>query len=83
MDDWYKMYVLRTGFVANISDPCLYIANQNTQIYGRLDDDGIWRDPKDGSELEDMGGRKSGPSAIISGLAGTLRRVQGKGGFGT
>jgi len=56
-------------------------ANQNTHIYGRLDDDGIWRDPKDGSLLEDMGATKGGPLSSLKGLSGALKRVQGKGGF--
>jgi len=56
-------------------------ANQNTHIYGRLDDDGIWRDPKDGSLLEDMGTTKGGPLSSLKGLSGALKRVQGKGGF--
>jgi hypothetical protein len=52
-------------------------ANQNTHIYGRLDDDGIWRDPKDGSLLEDMGSTKAGTfSSTIKGLVGAVKRVQ-------
>lgn len=52
-------------------------ANQNTHIYGRLDDDGIWRDPKDGSLLEDMGSTHGGGlSGTLKGLSGALKRVQ-------
>lgn len=55
-----------------------YIANQNTHLYGRLDEkDGIWRDPKDGSLLEDMGSTKGGGvSGLIKGLTGAVKRVQ-------
>jgi len=52
-------------------------ANQNTHIYGRLDEDGIWRDPKDGSVLDDMGSLKEGGLAsTVQGLVGSLKRVQ-------
>ena len=52
-------------------------ANQNTHIYGRLDEDGIWRDPKDGSVLDDMGSLKGGGLAsTVQGLVGSLKRVQ-------
>ncbi|KIM79061.1 hypothetical protein PILCRDRAFT_823914 [Piloderma croceum F 1598] len=57
-------------------------ANQNTHIYGRLDEDGIWRDPKDGSLLDDMGSTKGGSiSGTMKGLVGAVKRVQGTGGF--
>jgi len=57
-------------------------ANQNTHIYGRVDDDGIWRDPKDGSVLDDMGSTTGGTlTSTAKGLMGALKRVQGKGGF--
>lgn len=57
-------------------------ANQNTHIYGRLDDDGIWRDPEDGSVLDDMGSTKGGTfSSTAKGLVSAVKRVQGKGGF--
>jgi len=57
-------------------------ANQNTHIYGRVDEDGIWRDPKDGSVLDDMGSTKGGTLAgTAKGLVGAMKRVQGKGGF--
>ena len=51
-------------------------ANQNTHIYGRLDGDGIWRDPKDGSVLEDAGSTKGGVFSSLKGLSGALKRVQ-------
>jgi phosphatidylserine/phosphatidylglycerophosphate/cardiolipin synthase-like enzyme len=57
-------------------------ANQNTAKYGGpLAADGIWRDPKDGSVLEDAGNTKGGAKQIIKGIKGTIARVQGKGGF--
>lgn len=52
------------------------LANQNTHIYGRLDEDGIWRDPKDGSLLDDMGSTTGGPLSSLKGLSGALKRVQ-------
>jgi len=56
--------------------------NQNTHLYGRLDDDGVWRDPKDGSVLDDMGSTKpEGLLSIVKGLGNAVKRVQGKGGF--
>jgi hypothetical protein len=55
----------------------VFPANQNTHIYGRLDEDGIWRDPKDGSLLEDMGSTKGGSLAgTMKGLVGAVKRVQ-------
>ena len=51
-------------------------ANQNTHIYGRLDEDGIWRDPKDGSTLEDAGSTKGGIGTIAKGLVDAVKRVQ-------
>jgi hypothetical protein len=54
--------------------------NQNTALYGRLDDkEGVWKD-KDGNILEGKGGR-GGPVDIVKGLLGAVARVQGKGGF--
>ncbi|KAF8573891.1 hypothetical protein K439DRAFT_1373981, partial [Ramaria rubella] len=54
--------------------------NQNTALYGRVDDkDGLWRD-KDGTVLEGKGG-KGGPIEVVKGLFGAVARVQGKGGF--
>jgi len=55
----------------------MYAANQNTHIYGRVDEDGIWRDPKDGSVLDDMGSTKGGTLAgTAKGLVGAMKRVQ-------
>ncbi|KAG5636723.1 hypothetical protein H0H81_007090 [Sphagnurus paluster] len=52
-------------------------ANQNTHIYGRLDDDGIGRDPEDGSILDDMASTKGGTfSSTANGLVGAVKRVQ-------
>lgn len=52
-------------------------ANQNTHMYGQLDDDGIWRDPKDGSLLDDMGSTTGGTLASTAkGLMGAMKRVQ-------
>jgi len=57
-------------------------SNQNTHIYGRLDDDGIWRDPKDGSVLDDMGTTSGGSFvSTAKGLLNAVKRVEGKGGF--
>lgn len=63
-----------TYIYANLS--WSFLANQNTHIYGRLDEDGIWRDPKDGSLLDDMGSTKGGPLSSLKGLSGALKRVQ-------
>jgi hypothetical protein len=54
--------------------------NQNTSQVGRLQNDGIYRD-KNGDELTDGTGIKSGPSSIIKGVMGSIARVRGKGGF--
>lgn len=35
--------------------------NQNTLKYGRLSNDGIWRDPKTKETLEDAGSTKGDP----------------------
>ena len=56
-------------------------ANQNTLLYGKVDDkDGIWRD-KDGTEIEASGVRKAGPMGYIKGITGAIARVRGTGGF--
>ena len=55
----------------------MHAANQNTHIYGRVDEDGIWRDPEDGSVLDDMGSTKGGTLAgTAKGLVGAMKRVQ-------
>jgi hypothetical protein len=52
-------------------------SNQNTHIYGKVDEDGIWRDPKDGSMLESSG-VQTGPFSALKGLSDTVRRATGK-----
>jgi phosphatidylserine/phosphatidylglycerophosphate/cardiolipin synthase-like enzyme len=54
--------------------------NENTHLYGRLQNDGIWRD-KDGKEATDGTGVHSGISGLYKGVKGSILRVQGKGGF--
>ncbi|KAI8949054.1 phospholipase D/nuclease [Xylaria longipes] len=55
--------------------------NQNTGIYGAVDNkDGIWRDEQ-GKEVEGATGVDSGRFSWVHGFAGALKRVQGKGGF--
>lgn len=54
-------------------------ANQNTHAFGRVDErDGIWRDSKDRSLLEDTMGstRTGGIGAVARGLVDAVRRVQ-------
>ncbi|ORX36040.1 hypothetical protein BD324DRAFT_629933 [Kockovaella imperatae] len=57
-------------------------ANQNTKWYGRVGQDGTWRD-KDGKELP--GNEKSetpkGPMKSLVGVKGAIQRVRGEGGF--
>lgn len=54
--------------------------NQNTHLFGRVENDGIWRDEQN-RELTDSTGIKSGPSSVIKGVIGSINRVRGKGGF--
>ena len=55
-------------------------ANQNTLIFGRVDEkDGIWRD-KDGIEIKSSG-VGGGPFGKLKGLSGAVKRVRGTGGF--
>lgn len=54
--------------------------NENTHLYGKLGDDGIWRD-KDGNVATDGSGVTSGPKGLYMGIKGSILRVQGKGGF--
>jgi len=57
-------------------------SNQNTAKYGGpLAPDGVWRDPKDGSTLEDAGNTSTGLKQMLKGVKGTIQRAQGKGGF--
>lgn len=53
---------------------------ENTEQYGRLQDDGVWRD-KDGNVLPDSTGIHSGPMGLIKGIQGSIARVRGTGGF--
>jgi len=53
--------------------------NQNTGLYGSLNEDGEWRDA-DGALVESSGG-KGGPLKVAKGLVGAVQRVRGKGGF--
>jgi hypothetical protein len=49
--------------------------NQNTSKFGGpLSSDGTWRDPKDGSPLEDAGSGKGGIGMAIKGVVGTIKR---------
>ncbi|KZO89916.1 hypothetical protein CALVIDRAFT_543148, partial [Calocera viscosa TUFC12733] len=59
-------------------------ANQNTRLYGLVDEDGIWRykeGEKKGQKLEALGETSGNPAARVKGLTGAVKRVQGKGGF--
>jgi len=56
-------------------------ANQNTVLYGLVDNkDGIWRD-KDGNAIEASGTQNVGPLGRLKGLGGAVARVRGTGGF--
>lgn len=55
-------------------------AVQNTARFGRVGGDGIWRDEK-GQPASDSTGVKSGPMGLFKGIQGSIKRVQGKGGF--
>ncbi|KZT34488.1 hypothetical protein SISSUDRAFT_1009878, partial [Sistotremastrum suecicum HHB10207 ss-3] len=56
-------------------------ANQNTSVYGLVDNkDGIWRD-KDGTAIEASGTKNVGPLGRLKGLGGAVARVRGTGGF--
>ena len=54
--------------------------NQNTRIYGRVDDDGIWRD-KNRQPLTDSTGGDEGMFSTLKGVKGAIQRVRGEGGF--
>jgi phosphatidylserine/phosphatidylglycerophosphate/cardiolipin synthase-like enzyme len=55
--------------------------NQNTHLYGALDEeDGVWRDA-DGKEPEGAMGADPGRFSWAKGLIGAVKRVQGTGGF--
>jgi len=56
-------------------------ANQNTLLYGKVDDkDGVWRD-EEGNELKASGLGGGGPLGRLKGLSGAIKRVRGTGGF--
>lgn len=53
---------------------------QRTGIYGKADDDGVWRDG-DGREVEGAIGTDPGKFSWFKGIAGAVRRVRGAGDF--
>ncbi|KAI9683660.1 MAG: hypothetical protein M1829_004965 [Trizodia sp. TS-e1964] len=70
--------------------------NQNTAIYGRVDDDGVWRyktekgvngqqqenaETRVGKEVPESLGVAPGVGSWGKGFVGAIKRVQGKGGF--
>ncbi|KAI0872686.1 phospholipase D/nuclease [Hypoxylon argillaceum] len=54
--------------------------NQNTGIYGAVQQDGIWRD-EDGKEVEGATGVDAGRFSWFNGVVGAYKRFQGTGGF--
>ncbi|KAI1096053.1 IQ calmodulin-binding motif protein [Rostrohypoxylon terebratum] len=54
--------------------------NQNTHLYGRVGEDGVWRDAQ-GKEAEGATGVDAGRFSWAKGLLGAIKRVQGTGGF--
>ncbi|KFY10977.1 hypothetical protein V491_07386 [Pseudogymnoascus sp. VKM F-3775] len=48
---------------------------QRTGIYGKVDDDGVWRDAE-GNEVEDAIGTDPGKFSWFKGIAGAVRRLQ-------
>ncbi|GAA5960569.1 hypothetical protein JCM21900_002846 [Sporobolomyces salmonicolor] len=55
-------------------------ANQNTHLYGALDQDGIWRD-RGGKLLPGAKSPPQGPLKSLVGVKGAVERVRGEGGF--
>ncbi len=55
--------------------------NQNTHLYGKVGEDGVWRDDQ-GKEVEGAIGVNPGRFSWARGVVGAVKRVQGKGGFG-
>ena len=56
-------------------------ANQNTDMYGLVDDtDGIWRD-KDGVKVQSSGVKSYGPIDWMRSIVGAIVRISKKGGF--
>ncbi|KAI1209856.1 IQ calmodulin-binding motif protein [Annulohypoxylon truncatum] len=54
--------------------------NQNTHLYGRVDEDGVWRDGQ-GKESDGATGVDAGRFGWARGFLGAIKRVQGTGGF--
>ncbi|KAI1176795.1 hypothetical protein F4777DRAFT_597196 [Nemania sp. FL0916] len=54
--------------------------NQNTGIYGAVEEDGIWRDEQ-GNGVEGATGVDAGRFSWVKGAVGAVKRLQGKGGF--
>ncbi|KAI0890297.1 IQ calmodulin-binding motif protein [Annulohypoxylon maeteangense] len=54
--------------------------NQNTHLYGRVGEDGVWRDSQ-GKEADGATGVDAGRFSWAKGLLGAIKRVQGTGGF--
>lgn len=53
---------------------------QRTGVYGKVDDDGVWRDTE-GKEVEGAIGTDPGKFSWFKGIAGAVRRVRGAGDF--
>jgi hypothetical protein len=51
-------------------------SNQNTHLYGKVDADGIWRDPKDGTQIESTA-LEGGALGALKGMRDTFRRATG------
>jgi hypothetical protein len=56
-------------------------ANQNTLKYGRMQDDGIWRDDEGNPLTDTKGPQKGGFLGSLKGIKGAIDRVRGTGGF--
>jgi hypothetical protein len=54
--------------------------NQNTHIYGKVGEDGVWRDAE-GKEAEGSIGVDPGKFSWAKGIVGAVQRVRGAGGF--
>ncbi|KAI1131360.1 hypothetical protein F5Y10DRAFT_233931 [Nemania abortiva] len=54
--------------------------NQNTGLYGAVDNDGIWRDEQ-GNGVEGATGIDAGRFSWVNGFVGAVKRLQGTGGF--
>lgn len=51
--------------------------NQNTHMYGEVQEDGIWRDPETGKEVEGSIGIDPGRFSWLRGVVGAVERVRG------